>query len=226
MGILRDGTDLLADVRRLSDMENTDFVSDAEIYQWLTDSFREAYMVLAESYEDWNLSSDDITTVAGTRDYAVAADFIRLRKVTYVRDVGTSTEREYPIKRENWNATDGGPLYERVPRRYRLQGSNLRLFPVPNAVHTYRVWYVAAPAVISAASTNVDFQYGLDRFVVWDAVVKALIKEKSPAKEATAERDRCLQLAIRSADNRDAAEPMQIQETQYQSDSDWWDYTW
>jgi len=226
MGILRNMADLIADVRKLADMEDTGFVSDDEITGYINDANREATMVLGESYEDWNLSSDDITTVAGTRDYAVAADFIRLRKVMYVRDYGLSTEREYPLKRANWNETDGGPLYERVPRRFRLQGSNIRFFPIPNAVLYYRAYYLAAPATLTKTQTGVEFQYGLDRFVVWDAVVKCLIKEKSPAKEATNERDRHLAMAVRSADNRDASEAMAVQEVQYGSDQDWWDFTW
>jgi len=226
MGILRNMADMIADVRKLSDMEDTDYVSDDEITGYINDANREATMILGESYEDWNLSSDDITTVAGTRDYGVAADFIRLRKVMYVRDSGLSTEREYPLRRANWSETDGGPLLERIPRRFRLQGSNIRLFPMPQAVLDYRYYYLAAPTTLTKTQLSVEFQYGLDRFCVWDAVVKCLIKEKSPSKEATNERDRHLAMAVRSADNRDASEAMTVQDVQYGSNDDWWDLSW
>ena len=226
MGIKRNVADLIAEAKAISDMEDTDFVTATNWIDFINAAYREAYNALAKSYEDWNLSSSDITTSSGTREYSVPSDFIRLRKVMYVKDYGLSTEREYPIKRVNWMETDGSPLIERIPRRYALRGSVIRFFAIPQAVHYYRVYYQAAPTTLSAASTSVEFEFGMDRFIVWDAAVRALVKEKTDSSEARKERDRHLADMIISCDPRDASEAMQVQEVEYRADSDWWEWTW
>lgn len=224
MGVLRTVTDLVAQVRQLSDMENTLFVTDTEILGYINDAYREAYQILANSYEDWNVTAYDFASVIGTRGYAVPADFIKLRKVTYVVDKSTTTEREFPLRRENWNATDGSTRGIEKSSRYALRGANLNLFPMPNSVLNYRMYYSAAPAALTLASANVDFQFGLDRFIVLDAAMKCMIKEKTPIGDITKERDRQLAACILAADNRDASEAMQIQDVEYGSDRDWWDW--
>jgi len=226
MGVLRDVSDLIADVQQLAEMQNTDFVTSTEILGYLNDAYREAYGILARSYEDWNLSSKVITTSSGTREYTLETDFMRLRKVYYVRDYGTSSEKEYPIRRVAWQETDFAPLFERVPRRFMLRGNKIRFYPCPNSVLYYRYYYSAAPTALAASGTDVDFFDGLDRFIVWDAVVKCLIKEKSDPSMAREERDRHLAIAIQGADNRDASEPMQVQEVVYSQNEDWWDWQW
>jgi hypothetical protein len=226
MGVLRNVNDLVADVQQLAEMQNTDFVTSTEIIGYLNDAYREAYSILAKSYEDWNLSSAVITTSSGTREYTLATDFMRLRKIMYLRDYNTTSEKEYPIKRVNWSETDSGPIFERVPRRFMLRGNKIRFFPCPSSVLYYRYYYSAAPTALAAGGTNVDFFDGLDRFIVWDAVVRCLIKEKSDPRDAREERDRHLAIAIQGADNRDASEALQIQEVVYSENEDWWDWRW
>jgi hypothetical protein len=226
MGIKRDIADLITEAKSLADMANTDFVTDQDWIDYINAAYREAFMQLSKSYEDWNIDSQLITTSSGTRDYAVDTDFIKLRKIMYVRDYGLSSEKEYPIKRVNWMATDSTPRLERIPRRYRLQGSNIRFFPMPEATLYYRAYFTPAPSTLTAGSTSVEFEFGMDRFIVWDAVVRALVKEKSDTSEAVKERDRHLADLILSADPRDASEAMQIQEVEYNSDIDWWEWTW
>ena len=224
MGIKRDIADLIAEAKSLADMENTDFITATDWINYINAAYAEAHNALAKSYNDWNIDSQLITTSSGTRDYAVDSDFIRLRKVVYVRDYGLSTEREIPIKRENWGATDNLPSIDRVPRRYRLQGGNIRFFPMPTGTHYYRAYFQAAPTTLTAGSTDVEFEFGMDRFIVWDAAVRALTKERSDTSEAKEERDRHLADLIISADPRDASEAMQIQEVEYSDGIDWWDW--
>lgn len=226
MGIKRDMSDIIAEVRDLADMENTDFVTDTEITAYVNDARREAWQILAESYEDWYITAYDFATVAGTRDYSLPSDFIRLRKVFWVRDKSTSSEREYPLRRVTWDATDSRDWAGDKPDRFMLRGSNIRLFPLVEAVYNYRIYYSAAPAALTSASTSVEWEYGLDRFCVWDAVVRCLIKEKSDVTDARAERDRHWALALKSADNRDASEPRRTQEVMYRDDSEWWERGW
>lgn len=226
MGIKRNIADLITEIRSKADMENTQFISDTEITSFINSAYREAYNVLANSYEDWNLSSQLITTVANTREYAVASDFIRLRKLMYLRDYNLATEREFPCKRNNWSDTDLFATLDRIPRRFQLRGANIRLFPAPTSVLYYRAYYQAAPAALTSSSTAVEFEFGMDRFVVWEAVMSCLIKEKSDTREARAERDRHLTNMIVSSDPRDASEAATVQEVQYSQNLDLEDLQW
>lgn len=226
MGIQRDISELMTEIREKADIQNTEFVSDDELVRYINSAWRYANAKLTESYEDWNVSSYDFTTVSGTRDYALPADFVRLRKVFYVRDLGTSSEREFPLRRVNWQETDNYVRYDNKPNRFMLRGSNIRLFPLVNAAHDYRIYYSAAPATVTALSTNIDFQYGIDRFIIWDAVVACKIKDDLDAAEAMAERNMALQDMIGAAETRDASEPTYVQEVHYSSTSDWWKWQW
>lgn len=226
MGILRDAADLITEVRRISEMENTNFVTDNEIVDYLNSAWRWANMKLGESYEDWNIETHDFPSVAGTREYAVPADFVRLRKLMYVRDYGTSSEREYPMHRVNWQATDSYPLYASRPNRFMLRGGNIRLFPVVSSVHNFRLYYLPAPATFTSASVDLEMHYGIDRFIVYDAAMRCLQKEKSDSTEVTMERNNSFNDLMQSADNRDSSEPMAVQNTEYSTSADWWDAIW
>lgn len=226
MGILVDASTLISDIRRTADMENTSFVTDTEIVRYINLAYQWAYMKLGESYEDWNLTAYHFATTAGTREYSVPSDFIRLRKLMYVRDYGTSSEREYPLKRNNWSSTDSTPSYSSVPNRFMLRGSKIRLYPNVNGVHDYYLYYLAAPATLTAASTSVEMQFGMDRFIAYDAALRCLIKEKSDTSEVMAERNNAFNDLLSSIDNRDSSEPMTIQEVEYGSGGDIWEWTW
>ena len=223
MGIKRNIADLITEVRQLADMQNTQFVTDAEIVTFLLAGYREAHNALAKSYNDWNVSSDDITT-DGSREYSIPSDFIRLRKVMYVTGYGTASEREYPCHRVNWMETDGNPYNVNTARRFQLRGSVIRFFPVPGSGLYYRVYYTAAPTAFTSGSTDVEFEFGMDRFIVWDAVVRCLVKEKTDTKEAAQERGRHLADLIISSDPRDASEAMTIQQVQYDTNEYLWEY--
>ncbi len=63
-----------ARVRRRADMENTDFVSDAELTQYLNDSLSELYDLFVSKYEQYVVQSID-STISGEEDYDIATDF-------------------------------------------------------------------------------------------------------------------------------------------------------
>jgi hypothetical protein len=214
MGVTRDIADMIAEAKKLSDMENTQFITDAQWAEWFNHAYLNLRRKLANTFEDYNTTSYDFSTTSGTADYSVPTGFLKLRKVFRVLDSGTSSEREIPLTRMNWNQ---GSLnrYTTESRMYMLRGSNLRLWPMPQSALDYRMYYVPAPTTLTATSTDVEFEFGFDEFCIWDAVVKAKTAEESDPSVALAERNRLEFEIIGDGQNRDSTEALQVQDVVY-----------
>ena len=57
-------------VRRRADMENTQFVTDAEIYRYLNDSLTELYDLFVTSYQHY-VMNEVVATVVGSGVYFI-----------------------------------------------------------------------------------------------------------------------------------------------------------
>lgn len=220
MGYTRNIADLITEVRELSDMEETEFVTDDEITRYLNQAYRDIYNILVQSYEMYKVTSDDTTTVAGTKDYSLPSDFLKLVKVYYVN--GTN---EYPLRRMTLHEPDSyGRIYS-TAYRYTLLGDNFRLHPTPNTADTIRLYYVPAATAFTKTSTNIDFGQHMDEYCVVFAAVKCLEKEKSPTNELIADRQMLRQKCIEAADPRDFSEPASVMDTEYDR-IDFWENLW
>jgi hypothetical protein len=68
--------------RQRADMENSEFVTDAELTIYINGSIAELHDLLVASYgSDYFLSSTTFSTVAGTESYSLPADFYKLMGV-------------------------------------------------------------------------------------------------------------------------------------------------
>ena len=136
-------SDLRTLVRQRADQENSQFVTDEELRQYINRGYAELYdlLVTNATSEDYFLKSSTVTLVSGTQTYDLPADFYKLRGVDL--NMGSDT---FPLRRYNFPQRDVGSRYS-VPYRYRyhIQGSSLRLTPSPSTNDTLTVWYIPSP---------------------------------------------------------------------------------
>ena len=136
-------SDLRTLVRQRADQENSQFVTDQELRQYINRSYCELYdlLITNANSEDYFLNSSTVTLVSGTQTYDLPADFYKLRGVDL--NMGSDT---FPLRRYNFPQRDVGSRYS-VPYRYRyhIQGSSLRLTPSPSTNDTLTVWYIPSP---------------------------------------------------------------------------------
>jgi hypothetical protein len=136
-------SDLRTLVRQRADQENSQFVTDEELRQYINRGYAELYdlLVTNATSEDYFLNSSTVTLVSGTQTYDLPADFYKLRGV----DLNMGSD-SFPLRRYNFPQRDVGSRYS-VPYRYRyhVQGSSLRLTPSPSTNDTLTVWYIPSP---------------------------------------------------------------------------------
>jgi hypothetical protein len=195
-------------VRRMADMEDSGFVSDSELNDYINSSYAELYDLLVSSNSEYFLSSATSTVASGSSTITLPSDFYKLRAVDFYLNGRWCDIEQFSMNERNQDST----LYSSmgVEVRYRLQGSTLKLIPSDNAGGQYQIWYTPLPATLSADSDEIEEGNGWSEYVVVDAAIKCLQKEESSTTDLEKAK---AQLGKRVADmaaKRDSAKPKQI----------------
>lgn len=193
-------TQLIEEIRERSDHENSEFVDDTDLATWINQSATALYDAVIEAAgPDAYVTSDDITTVAGTNLYNLPFDLYRLLGVDVAFETGVFQElRPYNFVERNMFRTRSGWTSPR-DTRYALHGhlntgsfaARIRFIPTPQVVRTVRIWYVPILPTITDAGTPqplIVFN-GWDEYVVADVCAKLLEKEESAAAPFITRRD-------------------------------------
>lgn len=134
--------DIITAVRDEISEPTPGFVSNTEIKRWIN----RAYYDLLDAARVEATSSQSVTTAAGTENYALTSD---AGLVEQVELIDQSDPDAFTILRPlalEERDTDGRGR----PQGYYVNGSNLVLVPMPDAVYTGRVWYTRAGITLSA----------------------------------------------------------------------------
>ncbi len=171
-------TTLLSRVRSRADMVSSAFVTDADITVWLNEGAQKLHEKLVEAMgEEYVSSSSTLTTVAGTKDYALPATFYKLYGVELPIDGDMRSLTPYNrAERNNYTSTRFSAT--EVPR-YSLVGSNLRILPTPSSALVGAILFAPTFTLLSSGSDTCNFPNGWERYVVLYAAIQALLKEES-----------------------------------------------
>lgn len=206
-------TQLIASARTRADMVGSLFVSDAEFTVFLNKSLDELYdLVLQKFGDDYYVASSAIATVAGTSTYALPSDFYKLLGVELTLSGEVRDLKKFEFKERNAyrNAVGSGA---ELPR-YRLEGSNLRLYPAPASVMAGTLWYVPQRVALATGADAVNFPGGWEEYAVIDAAIKALVKEESDISALQLAKTEMLRRIESASENRDAGEPERVTDVQ------------
>ena len=136
--------ELRSQVRYRSDMVNSQFITDAELDDYINSSTAELYDILIQKFgNDYYLSSSTTALVNGTAAYDLPDDFYKLVGVDYQ----LSSSDSIALKQFNFNErnlSDNINLYYR-DLRYRLRGSQILFTPVPATTDNFVLWYIKNP---------------------------------------------------------------------------------
>lgn len=157
-------------IRQRTDTENSEFVSDAEINQMINTSYRELYGLLV-SASLHRAEEVEVVTATGAASYTLPADFFGL--IGVYRTYG---EDKVPLERFSDKFRPGSRTGDAT--MYRVQGSNLVLYPKPSS-GDYDLVYIPLPADMSADADTMDGVLGWEEFIVLDCSINVLEKEGS-----------------------------------------------
>ena len=159
------------------------YISTTELDRFINLRLAGLYDLLVQARgHDHYRSEDTITTANGTERYALPSDFYQLLDVQIE---WSSTQIE---ELRDFHLRDAGRLKSLGWRsysapRYRVEGSNLRILPVPTAVHTIRFGYIPVCPTLSDPTDTFDGINGWEVLVTVGAAIDMLsTQELSNAK--------------------------------------------
>jgi hypothetical protein len=235
-------SDLRIAVRQRSDMVNSQFITDDELNSYINQSGFELYDILVQKYgDDYNVAPPVTFFTNGTSQFYPLPDgvltFMNAAGNNFVPpalykflglDLGLSntldsfvTIRPFNFSERNRYAVPNFQSFYGVTNlRYRLNGSNLYLTPIPSQGQRLQLWYIPRFNQLVNDTDTIDGISGWTEYVIIDAAIKCLQKEESDTNVLMNQKQMMLNRIEAAAENRDAGNPATVGDTQ--SSDLWW----
>ena len=220
-------------VRQRADMQNTLFVSDAEIDTYLNDGLSELNDLFITEYEEYVVqeqpnqkltggqTADDILTDFGINNFMkilgidlnVGSRQIALKRFMF------SERNFWTMPNAPWDVTV-------TPYRYSVRGNTIYFFPATGIGGTVSIWYIPqyTPMTLPADQINNFLPYlnnGWEEYAVITAAIKCLQKEESDTQPLMQEKLMQLKRINDVAKNRDVGNPDRFSYVNT-AQSEWW----
>lgn len=204
---------LRTDVRQRANLENSTFVTDAELNEYINQSIAELYDLLVQAQgHDYYLTSYTFNTADGTTDYTLPADFYQVISVRgSIRGANITFEPW-----QDWHRTLLEPIpgYRGVPTSFRVRQGNITILPTPNGVYPVTMEYLPCSARLANDSDTWDGYNGWEEYAIWRAVSYCQAKERTDPGFAMAQIAKLEDRIRRLAGNRNQFGPDKIRDVE------------
>jgi hypothetical protein len=219
-------------VRRRADMENTDFVADAELNDFINESLSELHDLFITKYEHHILKSVEIALVSGQEVYSFGndfgiSDFMKIAGLDIIS--GSNVETLHPFMFRERNAyNQSPPLASGIDNfKYSIQGEEIKLIPTPTNENTLRMWYIPQFTKMEVDLDEVGdtmpyMSPGWEEYAIVDSAIKCLQKEESDTQQLELKKMQLISRIDSIAANRDSGEPMRITDVSASNNSGWY----
>jgi hypothetical protein len=167
--------------RQLSDLQNDvlfqlDEVNSpkpvaSDLTELLNQEWAELYDELIDSGEDYYLSHETISIVAGTQNYAVASNYYKTKGVDVVIGSDRIPAHRMQFEQRNDYPSNGWNWPHRI--LYAVWGNELNFVPIPTAAGAVIHWYAPAPLRMSVGTDTIDGVNGAELAMVYGAAQRA-----------------------------------------------------
>lgn len=185
-----------ADVLREAD--SSGLIDDADVNVLVNDAASELFDLLTQSFEDYSITSSDLTITAGTSSVALPATFFKGRGVDDLED--TNNPRELP--RFGWQDRN-----RRGRKSYAIIGSNLQIRPTENAPGTYRLHFVPLYTDLSADGDTFTAPNRWEQYITHVAAARLREIQDLDSSQQVARAERIRKRIEEAAKQRDAGNP-------------------
>jgi hypothetical protein len=190
-------------------MENTEFVTDEELTDYINSSASELYDILVTKFEDYYTKDPVLFNIASGNTYNLPSDFYKLRGVD--EDFGSgdfaALERFNFNQRNRRNLSINRPALGVTSKKYRIFGKKLMISPEDQATGNYRLWYIPQYDPMVNPTDELDVVMGWEEYVIVDAAIKCLQKEESDTQVLQGQKASLYQRIEIASQNRDAENP-------------------
>lgn len=180
-------SELRTEAREEAGMENSAFVTDAEVDRRINNRIAALYGKLVKARgEQFYRTSASFSTVANTATVALPTDFFKLLGLDVV--IGSDTFDPKPMnwsRRNDFQDVSGWSSHRSI--YYQIEKANLRFWPTPEAIYSGTIWYLPHATVLASGSETFDGINGWERWVVLGVVIALLRKEESDVSAHLAE---------------------------------------
>ena len=167
--------------RRLADMENSSFVGDAEILDYLNNSYASLYNLLVTKDENYYATTGTVAISSAAVAYALPSDFYKLLAVEFQ----VSPDKYVTLKPFNEAERNSMNITTALP------------------TGTLRLRYIPEPVKYSSDSATVDGISGYEEIIVLDMAIQMLAKEESDTSALERRLSRLNRQIEESSQNRD-----------------------
>lgn len=198
--------------RQRANMENSSFVTDSELNDYINSSYKEFYDLLVDAVEDYNITEFSFSITSGNTQ-ALPATHYKFRGLDDLSDVNEpKTVRKY-----NWNERNdynsslllgGNDKFSDVV--YRIIGDNIVILPPGRAARAYKLYYTPYPSTLVADGSTLVGINGWLEYVIVDVAIKCLIKEESDIRPLTSIKNALAGRIESMKANRDQGQPEKI----------------
>lgn len=174
---------MVANARKCANVEGTSGLQrhpDADVFDYVNRGIA-ALDRLLRKYDAGQrfITNATFPTVAGTETYALASDFMHLIGISGTFNGTTRWLAQYDMQDRVILTDDAASTPERgAPTHYRLQGANISLMRIPDAVYTLDYWYTAAPSTLTTGQ-HYDTIARLDDYIIWHAAKDIAKKDQN-----------------------------------------------
>lgn len=225
--------------RQRADMVHSDFITDAELTSYINQSYFELYDLVIQKYGDDYFCAPALQVspngaapyqtdgesqfyaLPNGTNYGGAQPFYKLlgadlslspqnvNSLVTLRRFNFSDRNRYAVP--NFQS-----FYGITNLRYRLHGNYIWFTPIPAGGQIIQIWYVPRLVQLVDDDDVADGISGWLEYVIVDTARKMLQKEESDTAPLVLEKNMLIQRIEAAAENRDAANPATVSDTQWQ----------
>ena len=178
--------ELATRVRYEADLVNNQFVTDAMLYQFISDSYAVLYNKLLRADPE-RYMREQTPTLDSAGEFEVPADYYGTIALDWSESANsgiyTTVPRLFGIEA---NAFDHDNSSSGVPTGWHPRYNNtdptttiIRVLPLPDSRYVLRHKYTVAPAEIATSTDVVDGIAGWEEFIVLEAAITCRVREES-----------------------------------------------
>lgn len=185
----------------LAEADSAGVVDSSVVDSILNEELAALHDLLTESFEDYSITSGDVTVLANTDAIALPATFFKVRSV---EDTANSAE---PLLRFNWENR------KRVGRKsYTIFGGNLVIRPTEAVGRTYKVWYVPVFTALTADSDVFTAPNNWHQLAILNSAARVKGLQELSASDLTDRAEKVRKRIESAAKHRDAGEPAKVRD--------------
>ncbi len=206
--------------REAADQENSTFISDSELTNYINTSAKRLYDLLISAYgQEYYYSQENISLGSTTDEYELPADFYKLLGVDLVLSANPSHNDQAitiePFNLQERNRYKNSYLYTggfdgNVRARYRLRANKISIIPSSTGANTLRVIYVPTLEDMALDGDTFDGVNGWEEFIVLEVAIKMMRKEESDTRDLRADLAIIREDLLEMAADRDIGQPMTV----------------